>query len=233
MRCSFSRRRMRFGQSVVEVAVIAALASAIVALASCAIGGRKGDEHGEGVHGIQDDSRAALDAQHLEYFYKQLSLALQDGGEMKLHRHYKEEGRSADLLQWLVRKEIIRAKDAQRLSGASGEAASEEEWRSAERSIDTKSACIFTCPNTGPGFARRATSRRKRDGIFMCLNRHFYDTYSKSGMVLVVAGEHSTRVAKFADIPELFEDKAATYAIPSSKDESFYGKHPFSGIAPE
>ncbi len=120
MRCSFSRRRMRFGQSVVEVAVIAALASAIVALASCAIGGRKGDEHGEGVHGIQDDSRAALDAQHLEYFYKQLSLALQDGGEMKLHRHYKEEGRSADLLQWLVRKEIIRAKDAQRLSGASG-----------------------------------------------------------------------------------------------------------------
>lgn len=181
---------------------------------------------------ILGGARAKLDATCLSEYYKFLSLNLQDGGEMKVRRNYTEPKRGADLLQWLVRKEVVKASYVTRLAGVSGTEGSEEDWKG-DVPIDATKHLIFTCPADGTTFANRATAKNVTDGVFMCYNRHFFDRYPEDGMVVVMAGAQRAIVVKFADVPGLVAESKTAAVTPSAGDASFFGKYPFEKVAGE
>lgn len=212
------RRKHKSGFTLIELMVVILILGILAGVVGVA------------VVGIITGSKAKLDATALGEYAKQLSLALQDGGEAKVSRNYTEKKGGADLLQWLVVKQIIKVDFAKKLAGASGTEGGESEWNG-NTPVDTNLTCIFTCPNEGAKFARRATSKTSAEGVFMCYNENFAFKYPDDGMVVLPAGASKAQLMKYVEIEDAFKEAKESKVRPTVGDLSFYGKFPFKDIA--
>ena len=213
-----NRRKNKAGFTLIELMVVILILGILAGVVGVA------------VVGIITGSKAKLDATALTDYYKYLSLNLQDGGENKVRRNYTDKKGGADVLQWLVRKEVVKVDQAKKLAGASGQEASEADWKS-ETPIDTNTACIFTCPADGQTFANRATAKNTTDGVFMCYNENLAFKYPDDGMVMLAAGTQKAELKKYVDIEDVFKEAKESKVKPTPGDLSFYGKYPFTNIA--
>jgi len=174
-----------------------------------------------------------LDSTALTDYAKYLKLALNDRSSLKDKLSPMRFERGADILQWLVQREFVKHEHARKLAGASGQEASAEQWMDETTRIDTRTACIYTCPNEGAEFMRKALSKDVKDGVFMCYNQHLAYKYSDDGMVVLPCGTVRAVLVRFVDIEDIFEESPRAKVVPEDGDLSFYGKYPFDGIARE
>lgn len=174
-----------------------------------------------------------LDSTALSDYAKYLHLSLNDRASAKRELNSLRMEQGSDVLQWLVRREVMKTEHAKKLAGASGREASAEQWMDATTRIDTRTACIYTCPNEGSEFLRKALSKDVKDGVFMCYNQHLAYKYPDDGMVVLPCGTIRAVLVRFVDIEDIFEESQRAKAVPEDGDLSFYGKYPFDGIARE
>lgn len=217
-------RRRRAGLTVVEFAVVVVLLAVLAGVVGLAM------------TGTAVSFKGTLDAVALTTFRKRLTAALETSERRQSCIEQIagcEFERGADLLQWLVRKQVVEHEAVRMLGGATGTQADEKVWMSASTPIDDNEYCLFTCPSDPGEFIRRALSDRRSDGVFMCYNQNFAFRFPEEGMVALAAGEEKARFVKYAEIDEMFSDAKEVRAIPVPGDFSFFGRYPFKGIAPK
>lgn len=208
--------------TVVEVAVVVLLLAILAGVVGVAM------------TGPATTFKGTLDAVALSNFRKQLSAALETSERRQSCQDQiagSKFERGADLLQWLVRKQVVEYEAVRQLGGATGTQADEATWKSDSLPIDDTEYCIFTCPSDPGEFIRRALSERLSDGVFMCYNQNFVYRFPEEGMVVLAAGEQKARFVKYAEIDEMFSDAKEARAVPVPGDLSFYGRYPFRGVA--
>jgi len=186
----------------------------------------------QAVFGVPSTFKGDFDARCLSVFVRELRESLEDQDSQLLGLATYRPARGVDLLQALSRQSSMKGVRFEVLGGATGFQAPADKWKSEDR-IDPTNDCLFTCPPSLNDFLRLSSPKAKDDEVFMCYNRHFFDRFPESGMVILVAGESKARFVRYADIPdEVDVMKGTSFAVtPGSPD--FYGKPPFTFIAPE
>src|SRR5690606_28275908 len=117
-------------------------------------------------------------------------------------------GTAADLFKFMFDRNILAEQSATKMGGASGTASTAADWQTkgAEELVNS-TRIIFTAPPAWMEFRRRATAgNQMTQGVFMCYNENFYNTYEKEGMVILPAGSQRAEVMTYVQIEEKFED---------------------------
>ncbi|MCK6585574.1 MAG: type II secretion system protein GspG, partial [Anaerolineales bacterium] len=177
--------------------------------------------------------RVTLDAQQLAKFVQSLRLAAEN--KRALIRGTAPQGKTfADLIIELYQTKVLTVEDIGYLAGASGTKATEEQLKSGK--LDPQTNIIFTGPNTGAKLLELLNGGGTYD-VLLCYNRHHYNRYPDSGMVVLFAGGTTPSVMSLKNIAANYwavsgERLSFDFEL-AGKDASFYGKPPFQNVVPE
>jgi hypothetical protein len=186
----------------------------------------------QAVFGVPSTFKGDLDARALTLFARELQESLEDQDPQSLGLTNFRPARAVDLLQALSHESSMKGVRFEVLGGATGEQVPIRKWQSIE-GVDPSSECLFTCPPNLNDFLRLSSPKAKDDEVFMCYNRHFFDRFPDEGMVILVAGESKAKFVRYADIPDEVDVRKGIALNVTPGFPDFYGKHPFTFVAPE